>query len=82
MLRDMQQIQREVTCMDANKLKNKIIANGCTVSKTAELLGMHKSSLYRKLNGFEKFTINEAAKLKDILGLTDLEALAIFLTRW
>lgn len=82
MLRDMQQIQREVTCMDANKLKNKMIANGCTVSKTAELLGMHKSSLYRKLNGFEKFTINEAAKLKDILGLTDLEALAIFLTRW
>ena len=68
--------------MDANKLKNKMIANGCTVSKTAELLGMHKSSLYRKLNGFEKFTINEAAKLKDILGLTDLEALAIFLTRW
>jgi len=68
--------------MGANKLKNKMIANGCTVSKTAELLGMHKSSLYRKLNGFEKFTINEAAKLKDILGLTDLEALAIFLTRW
>lgn len=68
--------------MDANKLKNKMIANGCTVSKTAELLGMHKSSLYRKLNGFEKFTINEAVKLKDILGLTDLEALAIFLTRW
>lgn len=67
--------------MDANKLKNKMIANGCTVSKTAELLGMHKSTLYRKLNGFEKFTINEAAKLKDILGLTDLEALAIFLTR-
>lgn len=82
MLHETQQIQREVTCMDANKLKNKMIANGCTVSKTAELLGMHKSSLYRKLNGFEKFTINEAAKLKDILGLTDLEALAIFLTRW
>lgn len=67
--------------MDANKLKTKIATRGFTVSKTAELLGMHKSSLYRKLNGFEKFTINEAAKLKDILGLTDLEALAIFLSR-
>ena len=67
--------------MDANKLKNKMTMNGFTVSKTAELLGIHKSSLYRKLNGFEKFTINEAVELKNILGLTDLEALAIFLSR-
>lgn len=67
--------------MDANKLKNKMAINGFTVSKTADLLGIHKSSLYRKLNGFEKFTINEAVELKDILGLTDLEALAIFLSR-
>lgn len=67
--------------MDANKLKTKIATRGFTLSKTAELLGMHKSTLYRKLNGFEKFTISEASKLKDILGLTDLEALAIFLLR-
>ncbi len=65
--------------MNTNKLKAKIIENGLNISKTAELIGVSKSSLYRKLNGNDRLTINEAAKLKNILELTDLEALEIFL---
>lgn len=65
--------------MNANKLKAKMIENGLTVDKTAELIGVSKSTLYRKLNGRVKLTINEAAQLKHILELTDLEALEIFL---
>ena len=65
--------------MNANKLKAKIVENGLNVSKTAELIGVSKSSLYRKLNGNDKLTIGEAAQLKHILELTDLEALEIFL---
>lgn len=65
--------------MNANKLKAKIVENGLNISKTAELIGVSKSSLYRKLNGSDRLTINEAAKLKNILELTDLEALEIFL---
>lgn len=65
--------------MNANKLKAKIVENGLNISKTAELIGVSKSSLYRKLNANDRLTINEAAKLKNILELTDLEALEIFL---
>lgn len=67
--------------MNANKLKGKIIEKGLNVAKVAEIIGIHKSSFYRKLNGFDVFTVTEAAKLKDVLDLTNLEALDIFLTR-
>lgn len=66
-------------CMNANKLKAKIIESGLNITQTAELVGISKSSLYRKLNGNEKITINEADKLKNVLGLTNMEALEIFL---
>lgn len=67
--------------MNANKLKAKIVEKGLNVAKTADLTGIHKSTLYRKINGFDRFTVNEAVQLKEVLGLTNLEALDIFLTR-
>lgn len=67
--------------MNANRLKGKIVEKGLNIAKTAELTGINKSSLYRKLNGFEKLTVGDAVKLKNALGLTDLEALDIFLTQ-
>jgi hypothetical protein len=67
--------------MNANKLKGKIFEKGLNVAQTADLIDIHKSSLYRKLNGFDTFTVNEATQLKEILGLTNLEALDIFLSR-
>lgn len=67
--------------MNANKLKGKIVEQGLSIAKVADLIGMHRSSLYRKINGHEKMTVAEAIKLKNILGLTDLEALDIFLSR-
>lgn len=67
--------------MNANKLKGKIIENGLNVAKTADLININKSSFYRKLNGFDMFTVSEAVKLKEVLGLTNLEALEIFLSR-
>lgn len=80
-LHETQQIQREVSCMDANKLKAKMVTNGLTIATTADLMGINKSTLYRKMSGREKLTINDAVLLKDILGLTDLEALDIFLSQ-
>ena len=67
--------------MDANELKRKMVEKNLNVAKTAELLGMNKSTLYRKLNGFDKMTVSDAVQLKNILELTDLEALSIFLSR-
>ena len=65
--------------MDANRLKGKMIEQRLNVAQTAELLGMNKSTLYRKLHGFEKLTISDASQLKNVLNLTESEAITIFL---
>lgn len=67
--------------MNANKLKGKIVEKGLNVAKTADLININRSSFYRKLNGFDAFTVSEAVKIKEVLELTNLEALEIFLSR-
>ena len=65
--------------MDLQMLKGKIVEKGMNVETLAEKIGVDRSSLYRKLNNFEKITIGEARKMKAILGLTAKEASQIFL---
>lgn len=67
--------------MNAVLLTDKILEKGMELSKIARLLGIDKITLYRKLSGYEHITIREAEILKDILDLTNLEALEIFLDR-
>lgn len=64
--------------MNVNKLKGKIVEKGMNVEKLAEIIGIDRSSLYRKLNNSEKITIGEAAQMKDALGLSTDEATDIF----
>ncbi len=64
--------------MDVNKLKGKIVEKGMNVETVAERIGVDRSSLYRKLNNFERITIGEANKMKDVLELSDEEANSIF----
>ena len=64
--------------MNINKLKAKIVEKRMNVETLAELIGVDRSSLYRKLNNFEKITIGEANKIKSALELTDEEANNIF----
>jgi plasmid maintenance system antidote protein VapI len=68
-----------VTQMKLNKLKAKIIERGLNVEGLADKVGMERSTLYRKLNNFEKITIGEAIRMKDALGMTESEATDIFL---
>jgi transcriptional regulator of acetoin/glycerol metabolism len=73
-------IQQEgVDGMKANELKGKIVARGMNVEALADAIGIDRSSLYRKLNNFEKITIGEAIRIKDALCLTNAEAYEIFL---
>ena len=65
--------------MDLNKLKGKMVEKGWNVDKLAEYIGVDRSSMYRKLNNFEKITIGEAKLIKDALGLSNAEAAHIFL---
>lgn len=67
--------------MNANKLKAKMVEKGLNVARTAELIGMSKTTLYRKINGTDRMTISDAVQLKEVLNLTNLEALDIFLSQ-
>ena len=66
--------------MKLNKLKAKIVELGINVESLADRIGMERSTLYRKLNNFEKITIGEAIRMKDALSMTDAEATDIFLS--
>ena len=64
--------------MNVLALKGKITERGLSITEFAEIIGVDRSSLYRKLNNGEKITIGEAAKMKDALGLTNEDATRIF----
>lgn len=65
--------------MDLNKLKGKIVEKGWNVERLAEHIGVDRSSMYRKLNNFEKITIGEAKKIASALELSSEDATSIFL---
>lgn len=66
--------------MNISKLKGKIVEKEMNVESLAAMIGVDRSSLYRKLNNGEKITIGEAARIKDALCLTNAEAFDIFLS--
>ena len=65
--------------MNMNKLKAKIVEREMNVEQLAEIIWMTGPTLYRKLRAPLKITIGEAIQMKDVLELTDEEALEIFL---
>lgn len=75
----MKRNRREVIALDANKLMVKIIEKGFTICSIATLLDIEKTTMRRKLNDTSKLTIREVMTLKNILELSDREAITIFL---
>lgn len=65
--------------VDMRKLKGKMKEQGMSVYEVAKLIGIGGSTLYYRLRCPTKITIGEALRLKDVLKLTDKEALDIFL---
>lgn len=65
--------------MNMHKLRAKIIEEEMNVEELAEIVGISAPTLYRKLRAPLKMTIGDAIRIKDVLGLTDEEALDIFL---
>lgn len=64
--------------MNVRKLKGKLVEKGFNVETLANKINIDRSTLYRKLNECEKFTIGDAQKIKDALSLTNDEARDIF----
>lgn len=65
--------------MNINKLKGKIVEKGLNIEQVADMIGVDRSTFYRKLNNADKITIGEAARIKDALLLSDGDAYDIFL---
>ena len=71
--------RKEQMCnMNISRLKGKIVERGLNTEKLATLIGMDRSSLYRKLNNGDKITIGEAVRIKNVLEMTNEEATEIF----
>ena len=69
--------------VNINKLKGKIVECGMNIEKLADMIGIDKSTLYRKigLNG-ESFTIKEADLIAKALKLTYQEVNDIFFSQF
>ena len=65
--------------MNINKLKGKIVEQGLNIEQVADMIGVDRSTFYRKMNNADKITIGEAARIKDALMLSDSDAYDIFL---
>lgn len=69
--------------VNVNKLKGKIVEQQLTIEKMAELTGLDRSTLYRKLNANgDTISIKEADLIVKHLGLTKDEAVAIFFNQF
>ena len=65
--------------LNANKLNGKIIENGLDKTTVAEMMGIHRSTLHRKINNEgEKLSVKEANELVKILKLSSEDAMSIF----
>ena len=65
--------------MNAFKLKAKIVERNITMEELAKQIGISNTTLYRKIKYPLRLTLLEVIKLKDILDMTDKEAIDIFL---
>jgi len=67
------------TVVNINKLKGKIVEQGMTIEELARIIGVNKSTLYRKIqNKGETITIKEANLICKALNLSGEEVIAIF----
>lgn len=66
--------------MNILKLKGKIVEKGMTNTNFAEKIGLPYTTFYRRLeNNGKDFTIGEVERIVNALGLTQNEAIEIFL---
>ena len=67
--------------MNVMKLKGKIREKGLTQEMLARKINIDKSTLSRRLNNGDTFTIGEADKISCALELSEAEAIEIFLRK-
>ena len=68
-----------VNSLNAFKLKAKIVERNMTMEELASSIGISTATLYRKVRSPLRMTLMEVIKIKDVLDITDKEAIDIFL---
>lgn len=61
------------------KLRGTIVEKSTTQEAIADLIGIDRSTFYRKMKNDGNFTLKEAKDIKEALNLTNEEAIDIFL---
>ncbi len=64
--------------MKENEFKSELTRCGLKVGEFAEMLGISRSALSRKLNGETEFKLTEIQDSKRILNLSDSRTIEIF----
>ena len=65
--------------VNTNRLWGKIVENNQTVETLADVIGINRSTFYRKISGKgQGFTVREASEIVRALNLTPTEAVSIF----
>ena len=65
--------------MNSFKLKAKIVERNITMEELAKQIGISTTTLYRKVKYPLRMTLMEVLQIKDILDISDAEAIDIFL---
>ena len=60
------------------KLKGVIVEKSTTQEAVADMIGIDRSTFYRKMKNDGNFTLKEAKDIKEALQLTNQEAIDIF----
>ncbi|HCR83896.1 MAG TPA: phage repressor protein [Lachnospiraceae bacterium] len=69
--------------VNINRLRGKMVENGITVDELAEIMGIDRATLYRRLNSQGKeFSIKEADTIVKALKLGKEEASNIFFSQF
>ena len=75
--------RKEKKVVNTNKLKGKIVECGLNISELAELIGIDKATLYRKINANgQTITIKEADMISKELKLSKDEVNDIFFSQF
>ncbi|HBE9482679.1 TPA: DUF739 domain-containing protein [Clostridioides difficile] len=65
--------------MNPNKLKGKLVEKNLTYEDCSKILDISTTTFSNKVNGISRFYVCEAKLLSNILELSDLEKIEIFL---
>ncbi|MBE7048966.1 MAG: helix-turn-helix transcriptional regulator [Ruminococcaceae bacterium] len=64
--------------VNTNKLRGKIVEQGLTFAKLAQMLGVSPSTLGRKIKNLSAMTLEEVEQIRDFLGIPPSQIMEYF----